>query len=520
MSLADSEGITLSGSSSFYSQYASDRAGWTQVPEDFWRWRFNPVVNVYGIPVVASVFVSSEDVTDRQSMNRVYISSSPSASSREESILSFISTIGVGSFNPFFSELTLNAAGISGANVAVQPGNFYLAAAGGRNLRAVEPSGDDPGTYLRNIYAVKTGLGSPFGSHLHLCFLHGRDREGSIQEDSTFRVTPARNMVASLDWGTVFAGGAFRLEGEVAGSMYTRDTRSPGVDTDKVPQWVIDLTGVNVSSSLGWALDLSSVARFSDNMLSLSFRRVDPGYRSMGCPYLRSDRMRLEARGDRYFYGRKLFAGVFYRWDRDNLMNTDRSTYTGNSFGVRAGLAFPDMPRLNISYSPSSLESDDTSGTEVRTSVLSVSTGYRSEVLGHDLNSSISVTVHDNSMGRGSGDYSMVSGALRETLSLDYPVVLTGCVSARRTRVDSEEEWSYMGDLRGTWYPSEELSLTLGGYYSRGEYDRRMGVVTGGGVPLLDWLTMEVSAQYADFVSETESDQSIVTGGAGLTVVW
>lgn len=512
--------ITLSGSSSFYSQYSTDSAEWTRLPEEFWRWRFNPVVNVYGIPVVASVFVSSEESMDRQSMNRVYISSSPSASSREESVLSFISTIGIGSFNPVFSRLTLNAADISGGNLALRPGNLYLAVAGGRNRRAVEPEGIDPGAYRRDLYAVQAGLGSPFGSHLHLIYLHGKDSYGSIPEDSTFRITPARNIVASIDWGAVFGGGVLRFEGEVAGSMYTRDTRSPGIDTDRVPQWVIDLTGVNVSSGFGWALDLSAMARFSNNLLSLSFSRVDPGFESMGAPYLRNDRMRVEARGDRYFLDRKLFAGVFYRWDRDNLMDTSDDTFTGNSFGVRAGMNFPRFPSLTVSYSPSSVEPEDTSGTEVRTSTFSVSAGYRREVFGLDSNSSLAVTVHDNSMGGGSGDYSMVSGVLRETVSLDYPLVLTGCLSARRTRIDPEEEWSWTGDIRGTWYPSEELSLTLGGYYSRGGSDRRTGVVSTGGFPLLDWLTMDLYAQYASYASESEEDGEIFTGGAGLTVVW
>jgi len=512
--------VTLSGSSSYYTQYATDRAEWTRIPEEFWRWRFNPVLNVCGIPVVASVFVSSEESMDRQSMNRVYISSSPSASSREESVLSFISTIGIGSFNPVFSRLTLNAADISGGNLALQPGNLYLAVAGGRNRRAVEPDGNDPGAYGRDLYAVQAGLGSPFGSHLHLIFLNGRDRYGSIAEDSTFRITPSRNMVASLDWGAVFGGGILRFEGEVAGSMYTRDTRSPDVDTDMVPQWLIDLTGINVSSGYGWALDLSAMARFSENLLSLSFSRVDPGYESMGAPYLRNDRMRVEAGGDRYFMNRKLFAGLFYRWDRDNLMDTSDNTFTGNSFGARAGMYFPGFPSLTVSYSPSSVESEDTSGTGVRTSTFSVSAGYRSEIFGLESNSSLAVTVHDNSIGSGSGDYSMVSGVMRETVSLDYPLVLSGCLSARRSRMDLEEEWSWTGDLRGTWYPSEELSLTLGGYYSRGESDRRMGVVSSGGFPVLDWLTMDLYAQYASYASESEDDGDVFTGGAGLTVVW
>ena len=517
---ADDDGVTLSGSSSFYTQYSSEDILWSEVPEQFWRWRLNPVVNVYGIPVVASVFVSSEESMQRQSMNRVYISSSPSASARDGSLLSFVSTIGVGTFNPFFSNLTLNAASITGVNLALNPGNFYFAAAGGRNRRGVEPEEGDPGVYQREIYAVKTGLGSPYGSHLHLCLLRGVDREGSIQEDGTFRITPAENLVASLDWGVSAAGGRVRVEGEVAGSMLTRDKRSPGVDTDKVPQWLVDLTGVNVSSGFGWAVDASSSVRFSENMLSLSFSRVDPGFASMGCPYLREDEMVVEARGDRYFMGRRLFAGAYYRWDRNNLLDTRENTTTGNSYGIRAGIAFPGVPRINVSYSPSAVESDDTTGTRVETSMVSVSVNYRREVMGLDLNSSAAVTVHDNTAGSGSADYSMLSGVFRETLTLRYPVVITGCLSARRTRRGDLEEWTCTGDLRGTWYPSHDLSLTLGGYYSEGERDKRMGLVCSGGFPLLDWLTADLYGQYADYSSETEEDGSVLTGGAGLTVVW
>lgn len=513
-------GVSFSGSSSFFSRFSSEESGWSRMPGEFWRWRFNPVVNVHGIPVVASVFVSSEESMQRQNINRIYISSSPSASAREESVLSFVSTIGAGAFNPFFSGLTLNAANISGANIAIQPGNFYLAAAGGRNRRAVEPEDGSPGTYHRSIYAVQTGLGSPYGSHLHLILLTGEDREGSITEDSTFRVTPSKNRVASLDWGAVLAGGRFRLEGEVAGSIHTRDTRSPEVDSDQVPDWLMDLAGVNVSSGFGWAADLSSSLRFSNNMVSLAFSRVGPGFRSMGCPYLRNDELSAEGRFDRFFMERKLYAGVYYRWERDNLLGNRSCTTTGNSWGVRAGMSFPGLPGLNLSYSPSAVEVNDTTGTRIETSMVSVSASYRRDIMDLDVNSMIAMTVHDNSMGSGSSDYGMVSGTLRETVSLEYPVVITGCLSAGRTRRGSLREWSYTGDLRGTWYPSGDFSLTAGGYWSKGESDGRQGVLAGGGFPILDWLTAEVSGEYSNYTAGSEPDVTVLSGGAGLTVIW
>jgi hypothetical protein len=514
------EGIQFSGSSSFFTQYSTEGNAWSELPDQFWRWRINPVLNIHGIPVVASVFVSSEESLQRQNLNRIYISSSPSSSSREGSVLSWISSVGIGASNPFFTNFTLNAASISGANIALNPGAFYLAAAGGRNRRGIEPDEDHPGEYERNIYAAQIGLGSPYGTHLHLSMLHGRDVEGSIREDSTFRITPSENWVASLDYGTVMFDGGFRLDGEVAGSMFTRDVRSPEIDSDEVPQWLLDFSGANVSSGFGWALDLASSVRFSENMLSASFRRVGPGFESMGSPYLRNDEISIEGRADRYFMSRQLSAGLWYRWESDNLLDTKASTTSGNTYGARIGIAFREFPRIYVSYSPSSTQMDDSLSTRFETSMISVSVSYRTEIADLDVNSAAAVSIHDNSAGTGSSDYSSMTAVLRETVSLEFPMVITGCVSTRRSRIGNDAVWKYMGDLRGTWYPSNSLSLTLGGYYSTGDDERKMGALINGGFPVLDYLTANLSGEYVNYTSDVEKDYTSIIGGAGITVIW
>lgn len=490
------------------------------MPDRFWRWRFNPVFNIYGIPVVANVFTSSEESMQRQNMNRVYISSSPSASSRNGSVLSWISSIGIGASNPYFSTFTLNAANVSGANLAINPGGFYFAAAGGRNRRGVEPEGDAPGVYERNLYAVQSGLGSPYGSHLHLCMLYGKDIEGSIREDSTFRITPSENWVASLDFGSVMFDGSFRFDGEISGSMLTRDIRSPGIESDKIPNWLMDFSGVNISSGFGWALDLSSSVRFSDNMLSASFRRVGPGFESMGSPYLRSDEISIETRADKYFMNRQISAGLWCRWEENNLLNTKSMTTSASTYGVRTGFAFKDFPRIYLSYSPSFTELQDSSSTTIETSMISISANYRRDIADLDVNSAVAFTIHDNSIGNGSSDYSSMSAVLRETVSLELPLVLTGCVSTRRTRTGNCPVWYYTGDLRGTWYPSNSLSMTLGGYYTTGDSDTKKTVILNGGFPICDFLTANLSGEYIIFSSDTEKDYTNTIGGAGITVIW
>lgn len=512
--------IGMTGSSSFYYQSSSGNDSWSEMPDHFWRWRLNPVFDIGGIPVVAYLFVSSEESMQRQNMNRIYISSSPSASSRSGSFLSFISSIGIGASNPYFTTFTLNAANISGANLALNPGRFYFAAAGGRNRRGIEPDADDPGAYERNLYAVQTGLGSPYGSHLHLCMLYGKDEYGSIVEDSTFRITPSENWVASIDFGSVMFDGGLRFDGEIAGSVFTRDTRSPGVDSEDVPQWLLDFSGVNVSSGFGWAIDLSSSVKFADNMLSADFSRIEPGFESMGSPYLRNDEISFEIRGDRYFLDRRISAGLWYRWESDNLLDTKTFTTSGNRYGVRTGFLFRDLPRIYISYSPSFTEMQDSLGTRLETSMISVSANYRTDIADLDVNSSLAFTFFDNSIGNGSRDYSSTSAVLRETVSLEFPLTLTGCISSRRTRVGDDTQWKYTGDLRGTWYPSGSLSMTLGGYYTTAETEKKKGVVLNGGFPLCDYLMVNLSGEYIDYTGDEGEDYTETTGGAGITVVW
>ncbi|MEN8209350.1 MAG: hypothetical protein ABFR50_08865 [Candidatus Fermentibacteria bacterium] len=510
----------LSGSTSFFSRYSTSDDTWSELPNQFWRWRFNPVLRIHGIPVVASVFVSSEENMQRQNMNRIYISSHPSASSRSGSVLSWISSIGIGASNPFFTDFTLNAAYISGAHLALNPGGFYFAAAGGRNRRGVEPEGVEPGEYERNIYALQAGLGSPYSTHLHLSILYGKDVPGSITEDSTFRITPSENYVASLDYGSVIFDGALRIEGEIAGSMFTRDIRSPGIDSEEIPEWLLDFSGANISSGFGWAVDLSSSVRFSENMISASFRRVEPGFESMGAPYIRDDEISFETRIDKYFVDRQISAGLWFRQESDNLLNTKSLTSTANTYGARIGLSFRNLPRIHISYSPSYTDLQDSMMTSIRTSMISVSANYRTEITGLDVNSAAAFSIYDNSAGTGSGDYSSMSAVLRETISLDFPVVITACISARRTRLGSYPAWTVAGDLRGTWYPSNSLSMTLGGYCITGDEERKIGTLLGGGFPICSFLTANLSGEYITYASNIEKDYSNTSAGAGITVIW
>jgi len=152
--------------------------------------------------------------------------------------------------------------------------------------------------------------------------------------------------------------------------------------------------------------------------------------------------------------------------------------------------------------------------------MISVSANYRTDIAGLDVNSQVAFSIHDNSVGGGSSDYSSMTAVLRETVSLEFPVVLTGCLSTRRTRTGSYPAWTYTADMRGTWFPSSSLSMTLGGYYTTGDDEQKRGVVLNGGVPIFKFLTATLSCEYISFSSNIEKDYTNFAGGSGITVVW
>lgn len=86
--------------------------------------------------------------------------------------------------------------------------------------------------------------------------------------------------------------------------------------------------------------------------------------------------------------------------------------------------------------------------------------------------------------------------------------------------MEEESIWKYTTDIRGTWYPSNSLSMTLGGNYAIGDGDTKKTVMLNGGFPVTNFLTGNVTAKYVTFASETELDYTNIIGGTGISVVW
>jgi hypothetical protein len=132
-------------------------------------------------------------------------------------------TLKVGEIYPYYSNYTLNGSRITGGDIAYNPGWFYIALSGLNNLKAIEGY-----NYSRKLMAGKIGAGSMEESHFHITFLKAWDDENSLSsEQATNYITPQENFLFGTEGKLKLLNGRLIFEGEIVGSMYTRDITSP-----------------------------------------------------------------------------------------------------------------------------------------------------------------------------------------------------------------------------------------------------------------------------------------------------
>lgn len=292
-----------------------------------------------------------------------------------ESFIASLPTIGVGTVFPMFSPLTVSGVRVQGASVEWNPGGtIFLQGAYGTTQRPLSRvdtvrldttmfTTQDNSAFGRKLYAAKVGVGRREGPHLHVSAMLVADDVASnpgVPRDSTTALTPQKNWVAALDFKVEPIARMWTIQAELAGSATVGDRLAPELNTNQVPDELLSLVDYSASSYADWAF-IGSTAftiRETGTRLTGSYRRLGPGFRTLGVPNLRTDLLRYDVRFDQSFWNRQISAGVFYRRDLDNLIPWKRSTTSITSLGVNLGLSIRRLPFLRLSYAPYVQEND------------------------------------------------------------------------------------------------------------------------------------------------------------------
>ncbi len=245
----------------------------------------NVNVNIYGYNIPLSFVVSDKNSQFRQPFNQFGLSPK----------YKWV-TLHLGYRNIRFSPYVLNGHTIYGAGVELNPGKFRFGAIYGRFKRKIniahkvdEPLLDTSNIFSRKGYSVKIGYGSQ-NTYLDFVFLKVTDDTLSLlSQDWQKATSPQANAAFGINTKIRFAS-KINFHANVGYSLFTKNIFATKIE-DKDVQLATDyLIPVNLSSQHYGAYEAGLTYRPSNYFnTSLKYKRIDPGYKTMGVYYMQND---------------------------------------------------------------------------------------------------------------------------------------------------------------------------------------------------------------------------------------
>jgi hypothetical protein len=368
--------------------------------------RLTPTVSLFGVPFGLNALLTTENTSQKQNINiftffydvnAVKQMIEQEAQKETENkisgalqFLSYFNSLGIGTNYPSYSPLTMYGAPVSGLNLEFNPGQFYFATALQRNQRPINNL-----AYNRDLYTVRIGIGRKQSSHIFLTGIYSDDAPGSIVVDSTNRtLTPQTNYVLALESKLNLFNDKLTFEGEVAGSMLTRDNRDPALLNDNIPQFLRTNLNPTLSTQLDFAF--TGAAKYtnpsSSTEISAGIKMLGPGYKTFGNPFLRTDILELEGKFAQRIINRQVSLALSAKYWRDNIANSKLMTTTTFAPSIQLGLFFKNLPTLMLQYRPNFLSnnaSDTTGNVNFTTHLATATTSYTFKIGSTNLNTNL-----------------------------------------------------------------------------------------------------------------------------------
>lgn len=260
-----------------------------------------------------------------------------------------------------FSPFTLADHRFLGAGVELHPGKLRFAAMAGRFRKAIEEDAavsDKPGDYLyalpqpayrRTGYGFKLGYGTE-RNYFDLIFLKGKDHPGSIAAPQSVFLQPAENAVAGFSWQFTFLK-KLSWKTDLAASAYTRDVFSDTLDTGEYPlkNFLENILAPKEGTQLLSAAETSLAFQDTRFGMRLTYRRVDPDFRTFGIYYLQTDVEQYLLAPDFSLAKNKVLLSGSVGIQKNNLL--DQHRFTTRRFIGSANLSVNPSPAYGFTAS-------------------------------------------------------------------------------------------------------------------------------------------------------------------------
>ena len=244
----------------------------------------NATLTVYGISMPFSfIWYSNEKAGFHQPFNQFGISPT----------YKWL-TLHLGYRNVSFSEFTLNGHTFLGAGLEARPGKFRLAAVYGKFNETSQYDllmADSIPKLTRLGWAGKIGYGTE-KTFVDVSMLRiGDNKKNFVPSDNPEYPVPAQNIALGLTSRiSITSKLIFSVDGSV--SFLTPNSTLGTSDTinDRLMLYASNLISINETSQRFSAVKTSLSYNFSRNVSSaIEYRRIDPGYQSMGSYFFNND---------------------------------------------------------------------------------------------------------------------------------------------------------------------------------------------------------------------------------------
>jgi len=250
-----------------------------------------------------------------------------------------------------FSDYSLNARRMLGAGFDLNPGLLRVGFVYGRFQKAVPAdfsiSEDDEfllkrptPSFKQTGFAAKLGIGTE-NNYFDLIFMKIGDRENSINFQADSTIVPQENAVVAIKSKVTLKQG-ITWDLDVGLSALTRNTLADTLSLDygiagKIGEIIFSPTesssiALAGNTGISWSTDVSR--------LSLNYRRIDPGYRTLASYFFQSD---LEE----YTIG-----GMLRFWENRIIVNSRVGWLSDNIYDLESGKSKRGIYAFNIHFRP------------------------------------------------------------------------------------------------------------------------------------------------------------------------
>ncbi|KUG25285.1 hypothetical protein ASZ90_004890 [hydrocarbon metagenome] len=417
--------------------------------------------------------------------------------SSAEKIFLDIKTLGLGRTYPEYSDFTVSGVPVNGLNIEYNPGILYLAFAAGNNAVAIENV-----SLKRTFISGRLGLGKKENSHLIFTLLKMKD-----DYTSASLLTPQENVVFGTDVQLNLSDNLINISGEGAVSGFTRDLNDADYESDSVPEFVKKIIVPKLSTSFdyAWKGNLEFNNEPSSTNFKFGVRRIGPGFTSLASPNLRQDQLQYDFNFVQKFAKKKITLKTFFKTYSDNLIDWKQSTTSTTSYGINLGFNFPDLPFLQLNYSPYKQKNDAINAAQIMensSDMFSLTTGYSYQVSGMFASTIISFNGQwqKSKIGINATEFSNTTYMLNQNLSFEFPLTLSFTSSISKLNFLSIPSSMTEFNLNGDYQINENISANLGGTISNEEnLTKRIMITVGSNINLYQWLRIQLQGNISDY---------------------